>query len=70
MVECGGLENRLACIRSRGFESLLLRHFGCESSQEWELFCFESLTSKYGKEGGVRTRQGAKRKENAPVARF
>ena len=25
MVECGGLENRLACIRSRGFESLLLR---------------------------------------------
>ena len=29
MVECGGLENRLACIRSRGFESLLLRHFIC-----------------------------------------
>ena len=25
MVECGGLENRLACIRSRGFESLPLR---------------------------------------------
>ena len=30
MVECGGLENRLACIRSRGFESLLLRHFGSD----------------------------------------
>ena len=29
VVECGGLENRLACIRSRGFESLLLRHFIC-----------------------------------------
>ena len=29
VVECGGLENRLACIRSRGFESLLLRQFIC-----------------------------------------
>ena len=29
VVECGGLENRLALVGSRGFESLLLRQFRC-----------------------------------------
>ena len=44
MVECGGLENRLACIRSRGFESLLLRqHRRSRASirlSEWGSFLF------------------------------
>ncbi|WP_419528326.1 hypothetical protein, partial [Akkermansia sp.] len=33
-------------------------------------FVIELRSSKYGGGGGIRTRQGAKRKENAPVARF
>ena len=58
VVECGGLENRLACIRSRGFESLLLRQFKFSSFQRWKLFLLSGPPrAKAG--GGVRTRRGA-----------
>ncbi len=46
VVECGGLENRLACIRSRGFESLLLRQFEFRASSDGSFFCYRSPVQK------------------------
>lgn len=71
MVECGGLENRFTGAPgdegSNPSSSAILVE---KAPKNGSFFCFESLTSKYGGGGGIRTRQGATRKENAPVARF
>ena len=51
MVECGGLENRLACIRSRGFESLLLRQFEFRASSDGSFFCYRARPVQKQEEG-------------------
>ena len=56
VVECGGLENRLACIRSRGFESLLLRQFEFRAPSDGSFFVIAPCAEAGG---GVRTRRGA-----------
>ena len=59
VVECGGLENRLACIRSRGFESLLLRQFEFRAPNDGGFFCYRALPVRKQEEGfelvGVRS---------------
>ena len=51
VVECGGLENRLACIRSRGFESLLLRQFEFRASSDGSFFCYRTRPVQKQEEG-------------------
>ena len=59
VVECGGLENRLACIGSRGFESLLLRQFEFWAPSDGSFFCYWALPMQKQEEGfepvGVRS---------------
>ena len=64
VVECGGLENRLACIRSRGFESLLLRQFEFRAPSDGSFFVI-ALCAEAG--GGVRTRRGGELGKRADV---